>query len=249
MPASKVPDGRRIYAVGDIHGRLDLLDGLLDRIARDEEARGGMRGDLIFLGDVIDRGPDSAGVVDRLIALRAERPGTRFLLGNHEEVLLAALEGDVKLLRLFHRIGGRETMLSYGITAEAYAAADYEALVEMVRAAVPPAHRSFLATFENMFIEGDYVFVHAGIRPGIALEDQRPKDLRWIREEFLSGEGVPGKVVVHGHTVFDDVVDLRHRIGIDTGAYRSGGALTAMGFEGKERWIVQECCPRNAEAA
>ncbi len=208
-----------------------------------------MQGDLIFLGDLIDRGPESAGVIDCLMTLRKERPATRFLLGNHEEVFLAALNGDAKLLRLFHRIGGRETILSYGITPEAYAAADYEALVGMLQAVVPPAHRMFLESFEDMFVEGDYIFVHAGIRPGVALEDQRPKDLRWIREEFLSGAGAPGKVVVHGHTVFDQVVDLRHRIGIDTGAYRSGGALTAMGFEGKERWILQERCLRDAEAA
>lgn len=247
--ATAVPEGRRIYAIGDIHGRLDLLEALLERIRCDEMMRGGSRGDLIFLGDLIDRGPDSAGVVARLIALREERPTTRFLLGNHEEVFLAALDGDVKRLRLFHRIGGRETILSYGITPEAYAEADFERLAGMVQAAVPLSHRTFLESFEDMIVEGDYVFVHAGIRPGVALDAQRPSDLRWIREEFLSGQGIPGKAVVHGHTVFDEVVDLPDRIGIDTGAFRPRGALTAMGFEGPNRWILQERCQAAAEVA
>ncbi|MBV1689791.1 serine/threonine protein phosphatase [Novosphingobium sp. G106] len=234
-----VPEGRRIYAIGDIHGRFDLLERLLARIDADDSARGGSPGELIFLGDLVDRGPDSAKVVDRLIALRDERPGTRFLLGNHEEVFLSALQGDAKGLRFLTRIGGIETILSYGIVQETYAAADYDELARLVEAAVPAAHRQFLESFEDQIVAGDYVFVHAGIRPGVALDEQRPSDLRWIREEFLGAEPPFAKVVVHGHTIFDEVVELPHRIALDTGAFRSG-VLSAMGFEGDRRWIVQE---------
>ncbi|MFV0623621.1 metallophosphoesterase family protein [Sphingomonas sp. ac-8] len=244
----QVPEGRRLYAIGDIHGRLDLLEGLLDQIRADEAARGGLQGELIFLGDVIDRGPQSAQVIDRLIALRDERPQTRFLLGNHEEVFLTTLGGDGKALRFFNRIGGAETILSYGISPEAYAVAGFDELAELLDAAVPASHRSFLGSFENMIVEGDYVFVHAGVRPGVALDAQRPSDLRWIREEFLQPGPACDKVVVHGHTIVEEVVQMPHRIGLDTGAYRFG-TLTAMGFEGGDRWVLQEHRPCDAVAA
>lgn len=237
--AASVPEGRRLYAIGDIHGRLDLLDGLLGQIARDEAARGGPAGELIFLGDLIDRGPESAQVIDRLIALKAERPGVRVLLGNHEEVFLGALAGDAKALRLFNRIGGEETILSYGISQEAYAQADYEELHRLLTAAVPAAHHAFLYACEDMVVAGDYVFVHAGIRPGVPLAEQRPADLRWIRDAFLRTRASFEKRVVHGHTISEEIVELPHRIGVDTGAYRSG-LLSAMGFEAEKTWIVQE---------
>ena len=236
-PAS-VPDGERVYAIGDIHGRYDLLDGLLRRIEADEAARGG-RGRLIFLGDYVDRGPQSAAVVERLIALKNERPDTRFLQGNHEEVFLSALTGDLKALRFFNRIGGEETILSYGVGRDAYERADFNDLSRLLCAAVPKSHRNFLSDLEDMVVVGDYVFVHAGIRPGVPLDEQRSSDLRWIREEFIRSVSPQEKVVVHGHTIEADVVDEPHRIGLDTGAY-CYGTLTAMGFEGQERWLLQQ---------
>lgn len=245
---ARVPDGQRIYAIGDIHGRDDLLKGLLAQIRQDDARRGGAPGELIFLGDLMDRGPDSATVIDRLMTLCEDQRGIRLLLGNHEEVFLAALRGEEKALRGFIRMGGRETMLSYGITPEAYDAADYAELAALLRAAVPTAHRSFIESFEDMVVAGDYVFVHAGIRPGVALEEQHPSDLRWIREDFLRAKAPFGKVVVHGHTIAKEVVELPHRIGIDTGAYRFG-TLTAMGFEESDRWLIQEhhaCAPIGA---
>lgn len=244
VPAARAPDNRRLYAIGDIHGRLDLLDGLLMQIRADEAARGMPKGELIFLGDLINRGPQSAQVIDRLIALKAERPQTRFLLGNHEEVFRTALNGDRDALRFFDRIGGAETILSYGIMPQAYEAADFGELATMLQATVPPAHRAFLEDFEDMIIEGDYVFVHAGVRQGVPLEKQRPSDLRWIRGDFLHAPGsdkrpiIPGKVVIHGHTIFEKIVEHPGRIGLDTGAYRTG-LLTAMAFESGERWILQ----------
>ena len=246
-PAARAPDGRRLYAIGDIHGHLDLLDGLLAQIRADEAARGGPKGELIFLGDLINRGPQSAQVIDRLIALKAERPETRFLLGNHEEAFLTALDGHRDALRFFDRIGGSETILNYGIAPHAYEAADFSELATMLQAAVPSAHRAFLEGFEDMIVEGNYVFVHAGVRPGIPLEKQRANDLRWIRDDFLRAPGnknrpiIPGMLIIHGHTIFEKKVEHPGRMGLDTGAYRSG-ILTAMGFEGGERWILQQSC-------
>ncbi|MFZ5746830.1 MAG: metallophosphoesterase [Pseudomonadota bacterium] len=238
-PAAAIPDGERIYAVGDIHGRLDLLDDLIDRIVADDARRGAAHSTIIFLGDLIDRGPDSAQVVERLRRFSAECPAaTRFLLGNHEEVFLAVLSGDVKALRFFNRIGGRETILSYGITRAEYDSLDYPQLLDRTQAIVPPEHRDFLRGFEDMVIAGDYAFVHAGVRPTAPLDQQRASDLRWIREEFLNFGGALEKIVVHGHSIADSVEVRRHRIGLDTGAY-SSGRLTAMGFERGERWVLQ----------
>lgn len=240
QPDAAIPPGQRLYAIGDIHGRLDLLEALLAQIAADELVRGDPAATYIFLGDLIDRGPESAQVVERLRAFAAARePGkTRFLLGNHEEVFLAVLGGDVKALKFFSRIGGRETILSYGISPAEYDASGYEELLAMVLARVPAEHRDFLNGFEDMIPVGDYVFVHAGIRPSEPLDKQQVSDLRWIREEFLSFTGPLQKVVVHGHTISADVESTSHRIGLDTGAYRSG-KLTAMGLEGRSRWLIQ----------
>lgn len=241
-PIATVPQGVRIYAVGDIHGRLDLLQALLAKIEADDLARGPAETHLLFLGDLIDRGPQSAQVVERLQLLASDRPAgrTRFLLGNHEEVFLMALQGDEKALRFFTRIGGRETILSYGIDEAEYSQLDYAELLRTLIARVPQSHAAFLSDFEDLILFGDYAFVHAGIRPHEPLDRQRPKDLRWIREEFLDFQGPLEKVIVHGHTISQEVDVLPHRIGLDTGAYASD-KLTAMGFEGDGRWTLQTC--------
>jgi serine/threonine protein phosphatase 1 len=232
-----VPDGRRIYSVGDIHGRLDLLDALLAQIDADDRARGPAASEIVFLGDLVDRGPDSRGVVERLLALGAAGRPVRFLIGNHEQVFLKALEGDLKALRFLIRIGGRETLLSYGITEEEYRTLDYEDLAQIFRERVPQDHVRFLSAFESWIEIGDYLFVHAGLRPGVALEDQAISDLCWIRDDFLKHRDSFGKMVVHGHSITEGV-DLRpNRIGIDTGAFASG-TLTAIGLEKEERWFL-----------
>lgn len=246
-PVAALPHGERVYAIGDIHGRLDLLEPLMERIAQDSAARGGAHPTLIFLGDLIDRGPQSAQVIDFLLRLKQERPSTRFLLGNHEEVFLTAMRGDRKALAFFTRIGGVETILSYGITEQAYREADYDELGEMLARAVPAEHLAFLDTFEDMIVLGDYVFVHAGVRPSEPLDAQKGSDLRWIREEFLGHARPLEKVVVHGHTISEQVELLPHRIGVDTGAYRTG-VLSAMGFEEGERWVVQAADAQEAFA-
>ncbi|MFL9839841.1 metallophosphoesterase [Sphingomonas sp. ST-64] len=237
-PTGSIPPGQRVYAVGDIHGRLDLLDDLLERIERDDATRAPLDTTLIFLGDLIDRGPDSAQVIERLRQLSAAVPAIRFLLGNHEEVFLKAMADEKGALPFFIRIGGKPTALSYGITEAEYLACDYPALLNLLRTRVPPEHLDFLSRFEDVIVIGDYAFVHAGIDPAIPLDQQSTGSLRWIREEFLGHRGTLEKIIVHGHTVTETIEQRAHRIGIDTGAYASG-RLTAIGLEGDSRWFLQ----------
>ena len=163
--APAIPTGQRVYAIGDIHGRLDLLEPLLDAIDADDVARGPARTTYIFLGDLVDRGPDSRGVVERLLQLSQEKPDVRLLAGNHEEIFLGAVEGEDKALRLFCRIGGRETAISYGIAPPEYEAMDYDELAEALAEVVPAEHVALLAGASDMEIIGDYAFVHAGVHP------------------------------------------------------------------------------------
>jgi serine/threonine protein phosphatase 1 len=236
-PPACVPEGLRVYAIGDIHGRLDLLDSLLFRIEADERTRAAADTRLIFLGDLIDRGPDSAGVVERGLEIQRSGQPVRFLMGNHEEVFLKALAGSLEALRFFIRIGGRSTILSYGIAQADYDRLDLEELSERLATLVPQDHVAFLKSFEDQIRIGDYLFVHAGIRPHVALEQQSGGDLRWIRSEFLDFRGTHGPIVVHGHTITDEVEERSNRIGIDTGAFASG-RLTAIGLENDQRWYL-----------
>ncbi|WP_294095450.1 metallophosphoesterase family protein [Sphingomonas sp.] len=236
--AGTVPPGQRIYAIGDIHGRLDLLELLIDQIEADDMARGQAETHIIFLGDLVDRGPASADVVELALQISRKTDRARFLLGNHEEVFLKAVHGDLKALAFFTRIGGRETILSYGVSEEAYLGAEYPELLAMFQERVPTAHIAFLESFEDLIVFGDYAFVHAGLHPDAPLARQKPKDLRWIRNEFLNHRGPFEKIVVHGHTISEEVEIRSHRIGLDTGAFASG-KLTAMGFEGGDYWALQ----------
>jgi serine/threonine protein phosphatase 1 len=227
-----------VYAIGDIHGRRDLFDDLLGRITVDAASRGGAASmHLVLLGDLIDRGPESRGVVDRAIQLKEKLPGFTCLMGNHEEVLCAALAADWEALRLFPRIGGRETLLSYGVDEAIIDDEDPEALHRAMLAAIPEAHRDFFADMAHSRRIGGYLFAHAGIRPGVPIEEQLPDDLHWIRREFLLSKDDHGVMVVHGHTIEDEPVILSNRIGIDTGAFRTGH-LTALGLQGTDWWLL-----------
>lgn len=232
-----IPEGRRVYAIGDVHGRLDLLDILLEKIAEDDACRGSSDTEIIFLGDLIDRGPASAGVVERLRTLSGRDRRYRFLSGNHEEVFLKALSGDLKSLKLLIRIGGKETIFSYGVTPDEYLACDFDELLCLIRNNVSQEHVEFVEKFENHIEIGDYIFVHAGLRPGVSIEDQRTSDLRWIRNEFLESKADFGGIVVHGHNVTPETDRRANRIGIDTGAYTTG-RLTALGLEGEAQWEI-----------
>jgi serine/threonine protein phosphatase 1 len=231
-----VPAGERIYAIGDIHGRLDLFEAMIAAIERDDAARGSAQTTVILLGDLVDRGPESAGVVTRAMQWCEERK-VRIIGGNHEELFLESFSNE-HAMRNFLRYGGRETVLSYPVDPRAFHLADIPETQAMMARAVPQAHRDFIARFEPAIQVGDYLFVHAGIRPDIALANQTANDLRWIREPFLSYAGDHGCVVVHGHTITDEPVLRSNRIGLDTGAFMSGH-LTALGLEGSRRWLIE----------
>lgn len=234
---ASIGDDHRIYAIGDIHGRADLLVELLERINADHLAREPKPRQIILLGDLVDRGRQSAQVVTCALKLAEGGIPVRFLKGNHEEVFIHAARGDEKAMRFFCRIGGRETIISYGLSDADYGAMDFAQLTRWTLENVPREHVDFLDGFEDMIEIGDYLFVHAGIRPDVPLDEQKPKDLRWIRDDFLSFKDPLGKVVVHGHTITDGVDEQVNRIGIDTGAYQSG-VLTAIGLQGSDRWYI-----------
>ncbi len=237
--------GCRAYVVGDIHGRLDLLEDLLAKIHAELQHRPSDKTLLVFVGDLIDRGPASAQVIERLRTYRRAGIQPVFILGNHEEVLLRIVEGDTSLVESWLEFGGLQCLQSYGVDFTRFLGKSADELVEIVRSAVPAIHVEFLESFIDSWRFGDYLFVHAGIRPGIALEEQRQSDLRWIRAPFLRDERDHGFVVVHGHTISEDVEERSNRIGIDTGAYRTG-ILTALAIDGEDRWLLHTGPPEQA---
>jgi serine/threonine protein phosphatase 1 len=199
LPA--VPAGQRVYAVGDIHGRLDLFAALVEAIDADDAGRGPADTTVILLGDLVDRGPDSAGVIG-LAREWQQRRTVRILHGNHEEMFVRSMK-DIETFRHFLRHGGRETVLSYGVDRARFIPATIEQAQQMMREAVPAEDIAFLESFEDMIEVGDYLFVHAGIDPRVAIEEQRRHDLRWIREPFLSHLDPHGPVPGRGAWAHD----------------------------------------------
>ncbi|SBV32761.1 Metallophosphoesterase [uncultured Sphingopyxis sp.] len=232
-----IPDGQRVYAIGDIHGRDDLFAQMIDAIRADNAKRDPAKVTLILLGDLVDRGPDSAGVVDRAMRLSEDFPDTRLLIGNHEECFLAALTGDIRRVRYFMRIGGDATIRSYWRDDAGFAEASFEEVAARMPTLVPAEHVDFLGSGEDVIEIGDYAFVHAGVRPGVPLEKQQLSDLRWIRDEFLDDLGDHGKMIVHGHSITPAPDEQANRIGVDVGAFQSG-TLAALGIEGTRRWFL-----------
>jgi serine/threonine protein phosphatase 1 len=236
------PEGLRLYAVGDIHGRLDLLDQMLEIIAKDSASREPARTELIFLGDYVDRGSESKGVVDRLAKWGPEDTGAVFLKGNHEDLLLSFLDEPLSGLDWLHN-GGEATLMSYGINAGAINDALWQGrpglreAAALFRSRLPGEHLRFYQSLKFSYRAGDYFFVHAGVRPGIALDDQTEEDMIWIRGEFLSYPYDFGAVIVHGHTPARLPQDLHNRIGIDTLAFHTG-KLTTVGLDGPRRWFL-----------
>jgi serine/threonine protein phosphatase 1 len=241
------PPGSRAYAIGDVHGRLDLMEELLDRIEADSRARGPAKTWLVFLGDLVDRGPDSRGVIERLVSRPPRFARPVFLKGNHEEFFQGVLDGDASIVQHWLAYGGATCSESYGVSRGWTLNASPEAIAERLIARVPASHLEFLRSMADSFRFGDYLFVHAGIRPGVELDQQVSRDLRWIREGFLDDLTDHGVVVVHGHTIVERPEEHPNRIAIDTGAYRDG-ALTALGLEGTERWFL-EARPSIGQAA
>ena len=229
-PHGRVPPGSRVYAIGDIHGRHDLLAAQFARIDAHRRQHPVERAIEIYLGDYIDRGPDSRAVIDMLVA-RRESAEICVLSGNHEQLMLAALH-DPEAVMDWVRVGAVATLMSYGIAVPPQP--DVQRLTEAVARlgqTLPASHRAFLEGLEISVVFGDYFFVHAGVRPGAPLSAQRAEDMLWIRGEFLGYQGSFGKIVVHGHSPVS-APDIRaNRINIDTGAYASG-RLTCMVLEG-----------------
>jgi serine/threonine protein phosphatase 1 len=211
---------------------------LLSKIEEDHRSRPPAKAYLIFLGDLVDRGPDSKGVIDHLIKHPPGFAKTIFLKGNHEEFFLGALGGDLAMLQNWLVYGGAECAASYGVSQGSILNSSPPEILARLVQEIPPEHLRFLEDMADTFKFGDYLFVHAGIRPGVDLEAQVSKDLRWIREGFLEDRTDHGVIVVHGHTIVEDVEEHPNRIAIDTGAYRTG-VLTALALEGTERRFIQ----------
>src|SRR5271166_3873287 len=211
-------DRGRLYVIGDIHGRSDLLDRMVATIARDLEENPVEESLTVTLGDYIDRGPDSRGVLDRLI--RNPFP-TQFiaLKGNHE-LMFESFMHDPSIADQWRRFGGLETLISYGIpVGSVMLGKGYEEAAAALKAAVPRSHLEFIGALRTSLSVGRYFLCHAGIRPGIPLERQSVDDLLWIRGAFLNSRADFGKTVVHGHTPAEEPEVLANRINIDTGAY------------------------------
>lgn len=232
-----LPPGRRLYCIGDIHGRLDLLEELHELIRADAAGFQGRAG-VVYLGDYIDRGAQSKQVLDLL----SEHPLAGFdaihLLGNHEQAMLDFL-ADPRAGAMWLQFGGQATVMSYGVgIGRLRRSTPVELLRDELEQKMPRAHLEFLANCRLLYSEGSYCFVHAGIRPGVALENQAAEDLLWIRDEFTRSRENHGCIVVHGHNIAREALFQPNRIGIDTGAFHSG-VLTALVLEGGEQRLLQ----------
>jgi serine/threonine protein phosphatase 1 len=242
------PEGMRVYAIGDVHGQRTMLADMHEAIMMDL-----LSGDapqethVVYLGDYVDRGPDSKGVIDDLIARRDRGDGVAktFLLGNHERGMLSFLENGSHAESWLHW-GGVQTLHSYGVEQdkEILLPAEIEGAIEALNAVLPDDHRAFLKTLEPYQVIGDYIFAHAGIDPQKSLEQQSLQDLTFIRQPFLSWHKDPQytpfeKRVVHGHTISKEPMLRPHRIGVDTGAYEDGGKLTCVVLEDESVRFLQ----------
>jgi serine/threonine protein phosphatase 1 len=232
--------GHRVYAIGDIHGYLDKLDAMVARIRADLARRPHPAPVIIFLGDYCDRGPDTRGVYERLIALKASGEPFRFLLGNHDSYIPAYLRDPEWYDRTYHwlnsKMGGDETLASYGVPGASDL--DPDATRDAFAAALPPAHLAFIENCELWIRIGDYVFAHAGVRPGVPMERQSRDDLIWIRQGFLDYRGSFGFKVVHGHTIVPQVEHHENRIAVDTGAFRTG-VLSCVVLQGEDVSLLE----------
>jgi calcineurin-like phosphoesterase family protein len=229
-----VPSGVRIYAIGDIHGRVDLLDDLLARIDTDIAARPIITPVHVFLGDYIDRGPSSRETVSRLIE-HSETSHSIFLKGNHELLLLRCL-ADISSFNQWIRVGGLQTMMSYDVAADAMRG-DVAKLQIALHDRVPQSHLHFFRDLQLSFTCGDFFFVHAGVKPTVELSRQTEHDMLWIREEFLSFGGDFGKIIVHGHTRAHQAEAQPNRVNIDTGAFATD-CLTCLVIQNEITSII-----------
>ena len=228
-------ENKRCYVIGDIHGRLDLLDQLINKINRNAKEYGG-ECLTVTLGDYIDRGPNSRGVLDRLLS--NPFPGPYIALKGNHEALLETFLVDPASGSYWRKLGGLETLHSFGVPVRRLMVdQNYEQAAGQLRASLSPEHLKFLASLRKSLTFGQYFLCHAGVRPGGSLEHQRTEDLLWIRDEFLDSRADFGKVVVHGHTPVVEPESLPNRINIDTGAFATG-RLTCVVLDGERRQFI-----------
>lgn len=233
--APAAPEGTRVYAVGDIHGRADLLYRIQGLIEDDAATAPGQRLVVVYLGDYVDRGPESFQVVEHLITHPLDGFESIHLKGNHEEFLIRFVE-DGAMSAAWMMNGGNATLASYNVSAFnlILGKPGLKRARKRFAETIPRDHLDFYHGLRLTHVEGDYLFVHAGLRPGVAIDDQKEGDMIWIRDAFLEAAGGFDKVVVHGHSIESEPDIQAHRIGIDTGAYRSG-RLTCLVLEGRDR--------------
>ncbi len=233
---ASLPSGQRVYTIGDIHGRLDLLQALSSKLRHDIQDAPNESSIIVTLGDYIDRGPHSAGVIDWLLAGNMPAPIIA-LRGNHEATLLDFL-ADASVLDNWRHFGGLETLASYGVDVrDVMRGRNHAAAQARLRELLPPAHQTFFERTRLSWSSGDYFFCHAGVRPNVPLKRQEEQDLLWIRDEFNGFRGVFEKMIVHGHTPVAEPQILANRINVDTGAYATD-VLTALVLEGRERRFI-----------
>lgn len=238
---TRTPPDTVIYAIGDIHGRYDLLAAITERIAADAAQRSARRRILVCLGDYVSRGIDSRRVVEMLLEPPPEGFERVTLKGNHEDLLLRYLAGELDAGRHWFDYDGQDTLADYGVDIpdrQARDDANLALLRQRFEAALPQAHLEFFRSLRINYRAGGYYFVHGGVRPGVPLDRQSPHDCMWIRATFLNSEADHGAVVVHGHSIREQPELRPNRIGIDTGAYRSG-VLTGLVLEGSTRVFLQ----------
>ena len=236
----RTPTDTVIYAIGDIHGRLDLLTALHEIIARDAADRTAWNKVVVYLGDYVSRGRDSRGVVERVLDWLPSGFVRITLKGNHEDLLLRFLGGELEGGAHWFDYGGRDTLLGYGVYVahRIHSEAQLAELRDRFASALPQSHLDFFESLQISYRAGGYYFVHAGVRPGIPLAEQRDQDRMWIRSSFLESDADHGAVVVHGHCISDEPEVRHNRIGIDTGAYRSD-VLTCLVLDGETRSFLQ----------
>lgn len=240
LPYPSIPEGQRVYAIGDIHGRVDLLSQLLKTVDCDSQSAPNRDRSIVFLGDYVDRGPNSKEVIDTVLNHVPDGIRPIYLKGNHEDALLKFLSHPEFILS-WKNYGGLDTIASYGVTLEIDRLGDPSIIHKIHKtfcANLPPEHLALFQSLQTCHSIGDYFFVHAGVRPGIRLQKQVDEDLMWIRDEFLSSSDNFGKVIVHGHSPKTEPEIKFNRIGIDTGAYLTN-TLSCLVLEGRQYRFLQ----------
>jgi serine/threonine protein phosphatase 1 len=234
-----MPAETRLYVIGDIHGRSDLLDKMLELIHRDLKKHGWRDSLTITLGDYVDRGPDSRGVLDRLV--RNPFPGHYIALrGNHELLFESFLDNGARS-EIWRQLGGLETLHSYGVPiSEVMVGRGTKEAARALKLAMPKVHRAFLSSLRNSICIDNYFFCHAGVRPSVSLAQQNENDLLWIRDEFLNSEKDFGKMIIHGHSPNEWPEVRRNRINIDTGAFATGRLTCLVIDDGRGRFLFSD---------